>query len=121
MPEGHVLTITGHDEFNPIEHIESTEGIWLPTVGLVIDLYILILPLYAVSTLHLSLKRKLEVAAVFMAGIVYIFYTTLWFQNANVFSSAVVASILCLAFRAQFYQDPLNDLTYAQIFTLTSS
>lgn len=40
-------------------------------VGLVIDLYLLVLPLKAVYDLYLPLKRKLAVGVVFLTGILY--------------------------------------------------
>jgi hypothetical protein len=60
-----------HEEYDPIMNIEITGAIWLPTIGIFIDLYILILPLYCLSTLHMPLKRKLAAASVFLTGIMY--------------------------------------------------
>ena len=64
-------TILSHEEFSPAENLEVTASIWLPTVGMVIDLYIIILPLYGVSTLHLPLRRKIIAGSGFLTGIVY--------------------------------------------------
>ena len=64
-------TWISHEEFNPVENIGITSAIWLPTVGMVIDLYILCLPLYCVSTLQLSMRRKLMAASVFFTGILW--------------------------------------------------
>ena len=87
-----------------VMNIMITGAVWIPTVGIVIDLYILILPLYCVSTLNLPTSRKIQVASVFLTGIL-----------------AVISSILCLAYRIQIFKEPLNDVTYAQIKPLVTS
>ena len=45
-------------------------------IGLTIDLYILILPIIAVSKLHLPTQRKIGVIAIFMSGLLYAIAST---------------------------------------------
>ena len=52
--------------------LRATVG--LACVGLVLDIFILLLPIAGVSRLQLSRKRKIGVIAVFMTGFMYVYY-----------------------------------------------
>ena len=48
------------------------EAVWIACVGLVLDIYILLLPIAGVKQLHMSRKRKLSIIAVFSTGLLYV-------------------------------------------------
>ena len=49
-------------------------AVWIACVGLVLDIYILILPVAGVNQLQMSRKRKVGVIAVFSTGLLYVRY-----------------------------------------------
>lgn len=48
------------------------EAVWIACVGLVLDIYILVLPIAGVKQLQMSRKRKLGIIAVFSTGLLYV-------------------------------------------------
>lgn len=76
----------------------------LGAVGTMLDIYIFILPLPVISRLHLSLKRRIQVMAVFLTAVLCV-----WPILNNSFSlncvlmthSGVVASVTSLVYRVE--------------------
>ena len=48
------------------------EAVWIACVGLVLDIYILLLPIAGMKQLQMSRKRKLGIIAVFSTGLLYV-------------------------------------------------
>lgn len=73
----------------------------LGSTNLILDIFLLILPVPVIVSMQLSVKKKVGTLAVFMAGL-------LWAQSSQVtravwlLHSAFVASIITLIFRTKF-------------------
>ena len=82
-------------------------------VGLVIDVYILILPIIGVSKLQMPLRRKIGVIIVFLSAIMS-FSLFRQLDKANSLSRACLGSLLNVVYRRQFLQ------TKDELWALTS-
>ena len=49
-----------------------SEAVWIACVGLVLDVYILLLPIAGVNQLQMARKRKVGIFAVFSTGLLYV-------------------------------------------------
>ncbi|KAI9719516.1 MAG: hypothetical protein M1828_006223 [Chrysothrix sp. TS-e1954] len=83
--------------------INTRTAVPLASVGLAIDIVILLLPLAGVSQLQMSTRRRLGVGAVFLTG-----------------SMACIASAVGLCYRVKLDRDP-NDLTWTTFPVLVTA
>ena len=86
-------------------------------VNIVSDLYLIILPLPAIWSLQMPLKRKLGVAAMICTGIVYVvFFSSILIVQLNI-HSACIASILGLVYRVQLIRSDDNTWQVIPVWT----
>lgn len=55
------------------EHQDLTLSLPSAAISVVIDLYILVLPLIGIWTVRLNVKRKLGVSVIFLTGLMYVY------------------------------------------------
>lgn len=84
----------------------------IPVVGLVLDIYILILPLVGIYRLQLSKARKFGVMAVFLTAIMSDTLSHLNVAQTKSFYRAVIASLLRIVYTPPITKDTFSDLTY---------
>ena len=88
----------------------------IPTssVGLAIDVVLLVIPLLAVFQLQMANKKKVRICLTFLVGIMYVeSFLPIVFRNridTDQRCRAVIGSILSLSFKVKTYGNP--DLTY---------
>ena len=67
----HGETLLSHEESN-IERLIIVTGVPLAVFGLLVDLYIFVLPIIAVSRLQLPTRRRVGIILVFMTGLLQV-------------------------------------------------
>ncbi|MCJ1471444.1 hypothetical protein MMC13_000083 [Lambiella insularis] len=88
--------------FSSAYRTSITLGIVQSVFNVVSDLYLLFLPLWGVSQLQLSFKKKIGVSAIFMTGVL-----------------ACLSSILTLVFRIKLVANPDTTWDLAAVYTLS--
>lgn len=91
------------------EHWVSAMSVPQSAVGLVIDLYILLLPLIAINQLQLATRRRFGVILIFMTGILYEYRVSLQTHRTH-FDRACLGSTLSVYYR--YTLDHTADITW---------
>ena len=106
----------------PLESKSVSLAIFLPAVGIVIDLYVLILPLVATNRVHMLIRRKVIVNLMFLTGVLLVMplSSTARALELIMVRRVVVVSIVSSVCRLSLLQDTNGYLTYEFKLILTT-
>lgn len=93
------------------------------TLNIILDLYILCLPIPIVWGLNVSSKKKLSILSIFMVGILWVLIHPEEFSRYLHYSSGIIAGIIGLYYRILLFQTDVswNDsFVYALVWALFS-